>query len=135
MFALPHLVESFSSTTKAAAKDVKLQTTTKGVATAVVADSWTMEEPDMPVGMGFAPWSPSLGNIAGLSEAAISSIQKVATSDLKQDMSAQSNGDSFYFSGKVCQYKSVKFRSLANTWNYAGTCQVCSSYLCLQGLS
>ena len=115
MFALPHLVESFSSTTKAAVKDVKLQTTTKGVATAVVADSWTMEEPEMPVGMGFAPWSPSLGNIATLSPAAISTVQSAAAKDLKQDMSAQSNGDSFYFSGKVCRCKSIGFRPIANT--------------------
>lgn len=101
MFALPHLVESFSATTKKAASEVKLQTTTKGEATAVVADSWTMEEPAMPVGLGFAPWSPSLGNIAELSPTVISTVQKVATSDLNQDMSAQSNGDSFYFSGKA----------------------------------
>lgn len=114
MFALPHLVESFSSTTKAAATEVKLQTTTKGVATGVVADSWTMEEKDMPVGMGFAPWSPSLGNIGTLSPSAISSIQKVAASDLKQDMMAQSNGDSFYFSGKVCRCKSIGLRPVAN---------------------
>lgn len=102
MFALPHLVESFSKTTKDAVKEVTLVTSTKGAATAVVADSWTMEEPDMPVGMGFAPWSPSLGNIATLSPAAISSVQKAAASDMKQDMMSQSNGDSFYFSGKVC---------------------------------
>lgn len=115
MFALPHLVESFSSTTKAAATEIKLQTTTKGIATAVVADSWTMEEPDMPVGMGFAPWSPSLGNITTLSPAAIASIKKVAASDLKQDMLVQSNGDSFYFSGKVCRCKSVGFIPITNT--------------------
>lgn len=105
MFALPHLVESFSSGTKSAITSVKLQTTTKGVATAVVADSWTMVEPGMPLEMGFAPWSPTLGSQLNLSASAIAAIQSVATSEISQDMSSQSNLDSFYFSGKVCRNK------------------------------
>ena len=39
MFALPHHVESFDANTKSAITTVQLNTTTKGVATAVVADS------------------------------------------------------------------------------------------------
>jgi endoglucanase Acf2 len=54
MFALPHHAESFSPQTASAATSVQLQTTTKGLATAVVADSWTMVE-SLPTTMGFVP--------------------------------------------------------------------------------
>jgi endo-1,3(4)-beta-glucanase len=101
MFALPHHLESFSSETSSAiVSSVKLNTTTKGVATAVVADSWTLVE-DLPVTMDFAPWSPLLGSKKALSAAAISTIQGIAASEVSQDMGAQTNLDSMYFSGKV----------------------------------
>jgi endo-1,3(4)-beta-glucanase len=101
MFALPHHVESFAAGTKSAATGVQLQTTTKGLATAVVADSWTLVEPNMPIGMGFAPWSPVLGDRQAVSAAAMATMQNVATSEISQDMNAQTNLDSFYYSGKV----------------------------------
>ncbi|KAL8863285.1 MAG: hypothetical protein Q9178_000660 [Gyalolechia marmorata] len=44
MFALPHHVESFAGPTPFATTPLHLQTTTKGMATAVVADFWTLVE-------------------------------------------------------------------------------------------
>jgi endo-1,3(4)-beta-glucanase len=101
MFALPHHVQSFSSATQASVSSVKLQTTTKGIATAVVADSWILVEPDMPIDMGFAPWSPISRGQSRLSASAIAAIQTAATSEVSQDMNQQTNLNSFYYAGKV----------------------------------
>lgn len=101
MFALPHHTESFSPQTAAAATNVQLNTTTKGLATAVVADSWTMEE-NLPTTMGFAPWSPSIGdgNI-NFSAPSLAAILNVAASEVSQNMSEQTNLNSMYYSGKA----------------------------------
>lgn len=101
MFALPHHVQSFSSTTKRSISSVQLQTTTKGVATAVVADSWILVEPNMPISMNFAPWSPASGSRLNLSANALAAIQSAASSEVSQDMGQQTNLNSFYFAGKV----------------------------------
>jgi endo-1,3(4)-beta-glucanase len=101
MFALPHHVESFFSQTASAATNLQLQTTTKGLATAVVADAWTMVE-NLPTTMGFAPWSPSAGaEPLAFSAATIQTILSVAQSEISENMSDQSNLSSMYFSGKV----------------------------------
>jgi endo-1,3(4)-beta-glucanase len=100
MFALPHHVESFSPATGSALTSVQLNITTKGVATAVVADSWTLVE-DLPTTMGFAPWSPTIGAQKSYSPATISAIHNIAVSEVSQNMSQQTNLNSMYFSGKV----------------------------------
>jgi endo-1,3(4)-beta-glucanase len=101
MYALPHHYESFDSTTAKAKSTIKLQTTTKGMAMAVVADSWTIVEPNMPISMGFAPWDPVKGPKDTLSDSAIRAITPVALKELSQSVEQQSNQDSMYFSGKV----------------------------------
>jgi endo-1,3(4)-beta-glucanase len=105
MFALPHHVESFSQNTKSCITALQLQTTTKGSATMVVADSWTLLE-SIPVDLDFAPWSPSLGSKSTLSAAAIAAIESVATLEVSQNMTQQSNLNSMYYSGKVCSFGS-----------------------------
>ncbi|RFU31666.1 hypothetical protein B7463_g4677, partial [Scytalidium lignicola] len=100
MFALPHHLESFDSTTKAAVTGVTLNTTTKGTATAVVADQWTLTE-TLPTGMSFAPWSPDLGSRGSLSQSAINAMVSIAASEVSQNMSQQTNLNSMYFSGKA----------------------------------
>lgn len=100
MFALPHHVESFSAATGPAVTSVQLTTTTKGLATAVQADSWTLVE-NLPTSMDFAPWSPSLGSQKSYSVAAIAAMHVVAESEVSQDMSQQTNLNSMYYSGKV----------------------------------
>ena len=101
MYALPHHVQSFDATTSNRKTSVKLQTTTKGVATAVLADRWTLVEPSLPTDVSFAPWSPSLKSKTALSKYALNLIKQVASSEIQQDMNSQTNLDSMYFSGKA----------------------------------
>lgn len=101
MFALPHHQASFDDATKGKMTDVKLQTTTKGVAVAVVADKWTMVEGSLPVNMGFSPWSPQAGSVATISNETRAAIHEVARQEVSQNMQEQTNQDSMYFSGKV----------------------------------
>ena len=112
MFALPHHLQSFDASTKSGVQgDLKLHTTTKGTATAVVANGWTLVEPSLPTDMGFAPWSPSTRSAGNLSKAAVDMISSVASEEIKQDVEAQSNLDSMYFSGKALS----KFATLIYT--------------------
>ncbi|KAL1970652.1 hypothetical protein VTN77DRAFT_4296 [Rasamsonia byssochlamydoides] len=111
MFALPHHVESFDDNTRGRQIALQLRTTTKGNATAVIGESWTMVEPDLPVDMGFAPWSPSLASVTRLSPAIQQAIRDVAPTELQQDMDAETNLDSMYFSGKALS----KFATLVYT--------------------
>ncbi|MCJ1472208.1 hypothetical protein MMC13_000855 [Lambiella insularis] len=127
MFALPHHLSSFDSTTTAAATDISLTTTTKGNATAVLADSWTMIESALPVSMGFSPWRPSTGSQTEYSSSAVSAIMSAASSEVNQDMGAQSNLDSMYYAGKALS----KFASIIYTINNIGNDPI----LAQQGLS
>ncbi|KAL8667097.1 MAG: hypothetical protein Q9202_001019 [Teloschistes flavicans] len=105
MFALPHHVESFGGPTPFALTSLRLQTTTKGVATGVIADSWTLVETSLPIDMGFSPWDGSLPlgtrSANPLSSTALTVIKAVAASEIQQDMDGQTNLDSMYFSGKA----------------------------------
>lgn len=115
MFALPHHVQSFDSNTQKSVTDLQLATTTKGNATAVVGDYWVMEESELPIDLGFAPWRPANSQnsqtTTTLSSAAISAIQSVAAMEASQNMSAQSNLNSMYYSGKALS----KFATLVYT--------------------
>ena len=101
MFALPHHVQTFQSSTYTAVTRLRLQTTTKGVAAGVVADSWTMVEVQLPLDIGFAPWSPSRRSVNTLSDTVVQMINNVGAGEIAQDMNAQTNLDSMYFSGKA----------------------------------
>ena len=101
MFALPHHVSSFHQATAAAKLSLQLQTTTKGIATAVLADSWTMIEPDLPTDMSFAPWTPTKRMPSRPDSAVLNTLSQIATAEIAQDMNAQTNLDSMYFSGKA----------------------------------
>jgi endo-1,3(4)-beta-glucanase len=105
MFALPHHQDSFDDATRARMTGVKLQTTTKGVATAVVADSWTMVETNLPTDIGLLPWSPTTGSTKILSESTRAFIRSIAQREISQDILQQTNLDSMYFSGKVREIK------------------------------
>ena len=115
-YALPHLVASFDGATSNAKTTIQLQTTTKGVATAVVADSWTMVENNLPVNMGFAPWSPTKGAVTQLSSAAQSALLAAASSEAQQNVGAQSNLNSMYYSGKALS----KFATMVYAINSLG---------------
>ena len=111
MYALPHHVQSFSPGIPMIKTSIQLQTTTKGMATAIIADSWTLSEPHLPIDIGFAPWSPQRGSVKSLSTAALNIINQTAHSEMQQDMNAQTNLDSMYFSGKALS----KFATLVYT--------------------
>jgi endo-1,3(4)-beta-glucanase len=101
MYALPHHLQSFDTTTSSLANSsLQLDTTTKGRATAVIADSWTLVE-ELPVEMGFYPYQPGNGSISTLSAAAIAAIQNVSAAEASQNMSAQTDLNSMYYSGKA----------------------------------
>ena len=101
MFALPYHVQSFDSGTARGVTSIQLQPTTKGMATAVIANNWTMVEYNLPTDTRFAPWSPTVGSANTLSAAAIQAIIKAGTSEVNQDMNAQSDLNSMYYSGKA----------------------------------
>ncbi|KIW94756.1 uncharacterized protein Z519_04733 [Cladophialophora bantiana CBS 173.52] len=115
MFALPHHCESFDFNTKSNVTGIQLATTTKGNATAVVGDYWVLKEDNLPVSLGFAPWRPGhptdfQGTIS-LSPAALSVIQNISPTEASQNMSAQTNLNSMYYSGKALS----KFAQLVYT--------------------
>jgi endo-1,3(4)-beta-glucanase len=111
MFALPHHVQSFDDNTRSKIQNLTLDTTTKGVATAVASDYWVMQE-QLPTDMGFAPWRPSGSQtVYTLSTAAIAAIQNVSAVEASQNMSQQSNLNSMYYSGKALS----KFATLCYT--------------------
>ena len=56
MYALPHHIESLDPAMTSQRTSLQLQTTTKGLATAVLADQWTLVERTLPTDISFAPW-------------------------------------------------------------------------------
>jgi endo-1,3(4)-beta-glucanase len=101
MFALPHHVLSFDADTRKRVRGLQLLSPTKGASSLVKGTSWTMVERHMPVEMGFAPWHPEKGTMEKLSNRAKGIIRAAAAKELSQNMLAQTNLDSMYFSGKV----------------------------------
>ena len=111
VYALPHHVQSFDVETSRGRTSMQLLTTTKGLATAVVGDSWTLTEQELPVDISFAPWTPTTRSRTSLSNSSILLIEQVAAAEISQDYNAQSNLDSMYFSGKAL----AKFATLIYT--------------------
>lgn len=116
MFALPHHVQSFDRATKGRITDIHLRTTTKGNSTAVVGESWTMVESNLPVDVGFAPWSTDQGSVHELAPAAKHAILQYAPYELKQNISEETDLNSMYYSGKALS----KFATLVYTVNQLG---------------
>lgn len=123
MFALPHHVQSFLPQTTLSVTKTQLMTTTKGVATAVIADSWDLQEPNMPVDLGFAPWTPANGSVDKLSPAAVSAILPVAQSEITQNMTAQCDLNSMYYSGKGLAKFAIIIYTLSELLNDKKTAQ------------
>jgi endo-1,3(4)-beta-glucanase len=111
MFALPHHVQSFDAATRDRKTPISLRTTTKGMASGIIGESWTMTESNLPKDMGFSPWSPDKGSVTELSASALDVIRRVAPGELSQDIPTQTDLDSMYFSGKALS----KFATLVYT--------------------
>ena len=132
MYALPHHVESFDQETKGALTDIRLVTTTKGYARAVLADSITMLENDLPTSIGFAPWAKNQNGGAGgtenvdLGTAALALVSSASHAELSQDFIAQTKLNSMYYSGKGL----AKFAAICYTVsNIAGNRNLAASGL------
>lgn len=110
MFALPHHIQSFVAASRKAVTGLQLDTLTKGKATAVSADYWSLQEV-LPETMGFAPWRPAPFQARNLSKSAIAAIQPIAALEASQDMPSQTNLNSMYYSGKALS----KFATLCYT--------------------
>lgn len=100
-YALPHHVASFNADTTRRISALKLQTPTKGLGVAILGSVWTMTESNLPTSMSFSPWDITRGGRLALSTAVKNAIKPVALSEISQDMNAQTNLDSMYFSGKA----------------------------------
>jgi endo-1,3(4)-beta-glucanase len=102
MFVLPHHIQSLDPALQINVTNLKLRTTTKGIATAVWADNLTFIEPSLPVSMSFGPWHP---NMAGPSRIryppeVLALIAAVAERDLRRCMTEPIPQDSLYYAGK-----------------------------------
>jgi endo-1,3(4)-beta-glucanase len=131
MYALPHHVESFDQETKGALKDIKLVTTTKGYAQAVLADRITMIERDLPNTVGFAPWARGSGGSGGsanvdIGAEALAMVNSASHAELSQDFISQTSLNSMYYSGKGL----AKFAGIVyTTSNMAGNRNLAASGL------
>ncbi|MCJ1284432.1 hypothetical protein MMC26_003764 [Xylographa opegraphella] len=127
MFALPHHLSSFDPSMASTVTNICLTTTTKGKATAVIANNWNLVETNLPTDMGFSPWSSASGNVTHFSSNTISAIVKAASSEVNQDMGAQTNLNSMYYAGKALS----KFATIVYTINNIAN----ETSLAQQGLS
>ena len=100
IWAFPHHVQSFDFTTSEKITMLTIPLTVKGIASAVLADTWIMVETDLPVDMGFAPWDADRGSLDKLPNATRGVIHTIAQQEISQDIYGQSGGPSMYFSGK-----------------------------------
>lgn len=124
MFALPHHVASFDETTASRVTPVTLAGTSKGITTAVLADSITMVEPNLPTEIGLDPWSPRFGSVGSadapggtISAKAKATVSSIGRLELRNDITALTNLTSKYYSGIAF---SMYARSLYATNNIAG---------------
>lgn len=128
MFALPHHVAAFDDTTASLVTPVTLASTTKGIATGVLADRITMIEPDLPTEIGFDPWSPRFGSVGSadapggtISETAKAAVSSIGKLELRNDITVLTNLTSKYYSGIAF---AIYARSLYATNNIAGDTSV-----------
>lgn len=99
MFALPHHIQSLDPELRARITRVRLRTTTKGMATAVLADKLSFTETNLPVSMHFSPWQPNTPRPRYTPEV-LALIAAVAERDLRRAMSEAVPQESMYYAGK-----------------------------------
>lgn len=116
MFVLPHHIESLGFVTSGYITNLQLETTTKGMATAIVSDELICVEDNLPTGIGFNPWSPSATSVTNLSSTAVKDINNAAVYELSENMASQTDLNSMYFSGKAL----AKFATLVYTTQVFG---------------
>ncbi|KAK9358213.1 endo-1,3(4)-beta-glucanase [Lipomyces starkeyi] len=101
VFALSHHVASFTSQMEKCALGFTLDSPSKGSMYAYSTKNFYMNE-TLPTNIQFSPWTSIPGAKMGdYSDKALSAIYKAACTELQQDMNAQTNLNSMYFSGKA----------------------------------
>lgn len=100
MYALPHHVDTFTSDMSSKKTNVTLDTTTKGVATAYLTNSFDFSL-TVPSFISFAPYSSIPGASVSYSLSVLDSIRTAATAEVQHDVYNLSNLDSMYTSGKI----------------------------------
>lgn len=100
IFALPHHIQSLDPDIKAQATKLQLRTTTKGLATALWTEKVSCVEPNLPVSMGFAPWTPGMTTKPRYTPEVLALIAAVAERDLRRAMTEPVPQDSMYYAGK-----------------------------------
>ncbi|KAL6170096.1 endo-1 [Exserohilum turcicum] len=103
MFFLPHHIQSLDPDMRDRITNLQLRTSTKGMATAVWAERPTFIEPNLPVTMHFAPWSPTVGSNAKVRypPEVLAFIAAVAERDLRRAMTEPIPQDTMYYAGKA----------------------------------
>lgn len=103
MFLLPHHMQSLDAEFKSETTKLQLQTSTKGMATAVWAngDSISFTETNLPTSMSFAPWTPTMTTArTKYPPDFLLFLYSVAELDLRRAMSEPTPQDSYYYAGK-----------------------------------
>ncbi|KAK9367076.1 endo-1,3(4)-beta-glucanase [Lipomyces kononenkoae] len=101
VFALSHHVASFEIQTAKRALGFGLDSPSKGKMYAYSTRDFYMNE-KLPTDIQFAPWTSIPGaKIGDYSDSALAAIYRAAFTELQQDMQAQTNLNSMYFSGKA----------------------------------
>lgn len=101
VFALPHHVQSLSSSTQKTATGISLQSTTKGNMYGFVTDKLIMEE-QLNTQIQFAPWSQQLNSSSvSWTSDQLKLLASTVKSDLQADIKDSINGISTYSAGKI----------------------------------
>ncbi|KAF1832243.1 endo-1,3(4)-beta-glucanase 1 precursor [Decorospora gaudefroyi] len=103
MFILPHHLASLDPTLKPQVTNLRLQTTTKGTATAIWGQKLTFLEPNLPMTMHFGPWNPNTSSSPPkirYPPEVLALLSAVADRDLRRSMTQRTTHESLYFAGK-----------------------------------
>ncbi|KAF1957052.1 endo-1,3(4)-beta-glucanase 1 precursor [Byssothecium circinans] len=108
MFALPHHIQSLDPDLKPNITKLQLQTTTKGIATAIWGDHLTFVEPSLPINMSFTPTPPATSSTTSPTPKAprypsdfLALLAPIAERDLRRCMAEEIPQESMYYAGKV----------------------------------
>ncbi|CDK25285.1 unnamed protein product [Kuraishia capsulata CBS 1993] len=101
MFALPHQVDSFTSTTSGSKTSAELTDTVHGTVVGYLTKKFEMSE-TLPTSMSLAPFTTISGwSKPNYTSAQLSAIKTAAEADANDDVASLSNLDSMYYSGKI----------------------------------
>lgn len=127
VFAAPHHVQSLTSQMSGKATAIKLQSPNMGLLTGYISTQIEMTEA-LPAAIGFLPYSQVSGRTGkGLTAAMKTQITNTIKQELAQNIAAQGNLQSTYYSGKGLD----KFAQIAFTAKYV----LGNNALALQGLN